>query len=191
MPQFYGVRVGQVQQVVASVAILKDQPHIVSSLVKYYETLPKTEYAHRLRTLEFIGELQRTDALPFLQAAIWEPLPEGQPLIEGLSTRDLEEILRVKCVHGVSYLRTTESRNAAIDIMLRHESTAVRIAAIDSYMWNSNDSQEEAKRLYALLPQDLHMFIEQPRFHFGVDRQEFNTRLRAWREKWGKTPGPR
>jgi hypothetical protein len=184
MPEFFRVRSGDMQQVIAAVAILRDQPSIVASLVDYYYAFRAPEYEKRMMTIGLIGELQRTDAMPFFDRIIWNSLWLRQPIAEGPVPRELKEMIRVKAVHGLAYLRTDEADQAIIDVMQYHDSIAIRITAIDSYMWNKRDSEEAAQQLYIALPTDLHKFVQRPRFRRGMDRAAFNAQLETWRKTW-------
>jgi hypothetical protein len=188
LPEFYRLSSGEMQQAVSAVAALKTQPNIVSALIDQYEILPGVDYGRRLMVLQLVGELRRTEGMPALQKIIWAPLPEKQALEEGMTPRDLEEMVRVKAVHGLAYLRTPEAAKATIEIMQRHESMAVRVAAIDAHMWNHRDSAATARELYGLLPTELHKFVERPRFHRGIDRDQFNEQLKVWRKRWAAPP---
>jgi hypothetical protein len=174
---------GQAGDAVAALASLSHQPHLVASLIEYFERLPPAA-ATRVTTLAIIGELRRVDAAPFLQKVVWAPLPTRESDGERLASRGIEEVVRIKAVHGLAYLRTPEAYRALIDIARRHDSVAVKSAAIDAYMWNHDDSPSAAQTLYAELPSDLHKLVERPRFHAGVDPKQFNERLRAWRDRW-------
>jgi hypothetical protein len=160
----------------------------VASLIAHYEKLPSGDHGQRLTTLQLIGELQRPDTQPFLHKTIWAPLPNRPPEDEELTERDYEEMMRVKAVHGLAYLRTPDADKAVLEIMQRHESTAVRIAAIDSYMWNKGDSESAGQGLYRRLPEDLHKFVQRPRFHRGMDPDIFKAQLQAWQKRWGSAP---
>jgi hypothetical protein len=92
----------------------------------------------------------------------------------------------VKAVEGIGYMRVEEGFNLLIDIMLNHESDVVRIAAVDAYMWNHNDSASAAETLYGALPPELHKYVQRPRFHRGMNVDEFNRQLASWIEKWGE-----
>jgi len=186
MRELFEVRSGDMQQVMAAIAVLHDQPAVVASLIDYYDSIPAPVYEKRMMTIGFIGELQRPDAMPFFFRMIWAPLRLRQPIVEGPTPRELIEMLRIKAVHGLAYLHTVEADAAVLDIMRRHESTAIRIAAIDAYMWNHGDTEETAQQLYIILPVELHMYVERPRFHRGMDRAAFNAQLRDWQNRWAR-----
>ena len=184
MPEFYQVRSGDMQQVATAVAILNEQPATVVSLVDYYDAFPAPEYEKRMMTIGLIGELQRADAMPFFLRLIWSSLQLRQPIVDGPTPKELIEMIRVKAVHGLAYLRTDDADESLIDIMQYHESIAIRITAINSYMWNNGDSEVAAQQLYIALPIDLHRFVQRPRFRQGMDRAAFNAQLKEWQRIW-------
>lgn len=173
------------RRILKALSGLREQPQLVISFVAYYDRLPKQDHTQRIATLSILGELKRPDAMPFLQKTVWTPMPSPQRFNEGLTPRDLEEMVIVKALEGLAFLRTADSDKALIDVMQRHESRAVRIAAIDCYMWNHDDTSEAAQSLYQMLPADLHKFVERPRFYRGMDRNQFNEKLKAWQGRWG------
>ena len=182
-------RQSDIPHVYRAIAILRKHPDVVKELVSRYHTVQSSAYDQRVLILQIIGELRRVDALGFLQQVVWQALPEHDRN-HGLSSRDREEIVRVKAVHGVGYLRRQEAFEELLHIMQRHKSRAVSIAAIDTYMWNQHDSETAASLLYGLLQEELHPYIERPRFYRGMDLDAFDERVRAWHEKWGSA-GPR
>lgn len=184
MTTFSKSRSGDLQKFTNALTALREQPQLVSAIAAHYDRLPKPDHTGRISTLAVLGELKRPDAMPFLQKTVWTPMPARQPLEEGLTERDLEEMVIVKALQGVGYLRSPDSDKALLDVMQFHESRAVRIAAIDSYMWNHDDTSASAQFLYQTLPADLHKFVDRPRFHRGMDRNRFNEQLAAWQRKW-------
>lgn len=168
-----------------SIKILRTQPEIVKALTSYYKSITKEDYVQRRFTIQVIGELRRQDALPFLCAVVWNSLPAEETSVS-LTSRDYEEIIMTKAVYGITYLRDEEGFKETIMVMLEHESTAVRIAAIDAYMWNLRDGRQAAATLYKLLPEAFHKYVERPRFYKGMDYHEFNNRLEAWLNTWGE-----
>jgi hypothetical protein len=184
---FSSARVDDAPEFAAAFVTLREQPHIVTSFVAYYERLARANHAQRMTTLSFLGELQRPDAMPFFNKAIWITLPKPQRSKEGLTLRALEEMVLVKAVHGVGYLRTPDADKALVEVMRRHESRAVKIAAIDTYMWNHGDTSNAAQELFGILDREFYRFVERPRFYSGMDRRRFNEELKAWRSKWGSS----
>ena len=185
MAAFSKSRSGDLRRFTDALAAVREQPQLVASIVAHYQRLPQPNHTERITTLAILGELRRPDAMPFLQQIVWTPMPSRQPVAEGLTQRDFEEMVIVKALQGLGYLRTPESDKALVDVMQHHESRAVKIAAISSYMWNHDDTSEAAQALYQILPAELHKFVERPRFHRDMDRNRFNEQLKAWQQKWG------
>jgi hypothetical protein len=190
LPELLRARNQDVPLIAETLAALRQQTAAVPALARQYQALPPAAFEQRLLTLGLVGELRRPDATPLLGDVLWAPLPAKREMPEGLSERDLEEMIQVKAVQGLAFLATAEADEIVKEAMLAHESTHVRISAIDAFLWNHGDRPEVAKQLYQLLPATLHPFVERPRFHAGVDPLEFAARLAAWRAKLSGSPPP-
>ena len=171
---------------------LRNHPNAVAALRARFEASASRDFRNRFLTLQILGHLKLTEALPFLDDLVWQPLPRKRPgRCVHSSARQLEERLRVKAVHGIAFLRLPASDEALFRIMQTHPSLSVRVAAIDSYSWNAGDSREAAERLQALLSPAYHPYIQRPRFHRGVNYADFDRRMYAWMKRWapkGKLP---
>jgi hypothetical protein len=190
LPQVYRATNGDLPVVAEAVASLRRQPGAVEAMARHYRQLPAEAIEQRLVVLGMLGEMRRPDAVAQLREVVWAPLPPADSQGEKLTERDLEEMVQVKAVQGLAYLATPQAEAAVREVIEGHEALHVRVSAIDAYLWNHGDSPEAAAALYRLLPEDLHPYVERPRFHRGMDREEFTRRLRAWQEKWGSQPEP-
>jgi len=166
---------------------LSKYPDVVEILIEQYQKELRQNYDERAFILGIIGEMQRPDAFPFFREIAWSPLPKPENVIDNMSDRQKEEIVVVKSVQGIAYLRSKEAFDEIIKIILKHESYHVKISAIDTYMWNSGDTKEAADTLIKLIPSDLHKYIYRPRFTREMDAKEFNMKTEAWLKKWAKT----
>ncbi|HEV7505358.1 MAG TPA: hypothetical protein VGS07_10635 [Thermoanaerobaculia bacterium] len=190
LPQIYRATNGDLPVVAEVVASLRRQPGAVEAMARQYRQLPAEAIERRLVVLSILGEMKRSDAMAQLHEVIWAPLPPAELQAEKLTARDLEEMIQVKAVQGLAYLATPQADAAVREVIEKHQALHVRVSAIDAYMWNHGDSPATAAELYRLLPADLHLYVERPRFQRGMDREEFTRRLRAWQEKWGSQPPP-
>lgn len=188
LPQVYRATNKDLSVVAEVVASLRRQPGAVQAMARQYRQLPAEAIERRLMVLGILGEMKRSDALAQLREVVWAPLPPIESPPEGLTERDLEEMVQVKAVQGLAYLATPQADAAVREVIKSHEALHVRVSAIDAYMWNHGDSPETAAELYRLLPADLHPYVERPRFHRGMNREEFMRKLRVWQEKWGSQP---
>lgn len=188
LPQIYKATNRDLPVVAEIVAGLRQQPGAVAAMARQYRQLPAEAVEHRLVVLGILGEMRRADAVAPLREVVWAPLPPADSQTEKLSARDLEEMVQVKAVQGLAYLKTPQADAAVREVIAKHEGLHVRVSAIDAYMWNHGDRPEVAAELYRLLPEELHPYVERPRFHRGQDREEFTRRLLAWQKKWGAQP---
>ncbi|HEV2846651.1 MAG TPA: hypothetical protein VG477_17485 [Thermoanaerobaculia bacterium] len=189
LPQIYRATNRDLPVVAEIVAGLRQQPGAVEAMARQYRQLPAEAIEQRLMVLGILGEMQRPEAVAQLREVVWAPLPfadSHHP--EKLTARDLEEMVQVKAVQGLAYLKTPQADAAVREVIAKHETLHVRVSAIDAYMWNHGDRPETAAELYRLLPEELHPYVERPRFHRGQNREEFTRRLIAWQEKWGAQP---
>ena len=185
LPQVYRATKGDLPVIAEVVAKLRRQPGAVEAMTRQYRQLPAEAVEQRLVVLGMLGEMKRSDAMAQLREVVWAPLPPADSRAELLTERDYEEMVQAKAVQGLAYLATPQADAAVREVIERHEALHVRVSAIDAYMWNHGDSPKTAAELYRLLPAELHMYVERPRFHRGMDRQEFTRKLRAWQQKWG------
>lgn len=190
LPELLEASVQDAPAVAEILADLGKQPRAVSAFAQSYRKLPREAFQERLLTMGMVGELKRSDAIPFLREVISAPLPAKEGTSEALTPRELEEMIQAKAVQGLAFLATPEADAAVRDVILEHESRHVRLTGIDAYMWNHGDSPEAAKQLYEILPKNLHPYVERPRFQAGTDPKEFDERLKAWEAKWGSRKPP-
>jgi hypothetical protein len=185
LPQIYRATNRDLPVVAEVVARLRQQPGAVEAMARQYQQLPAEEIEQRLVVLGILGEMKRSDAVAQLREVVWAPLTPAESQAERLTERDLEEMIQVKAVQGLAYLATPQADAAVREVIKKHEALHVRVSAIDAYMWNHGDSPATAAELYRLLPAALYPYVERPRFHRGMNREEFARRLRAWQKKWG------
>jgi hypothetical protein len=181
------VTIGEKTNVYKALKNLRTQPNIVQAMTERYKTLPHEKYNERLIILRVLGGLKRPEVLPFLIETLSKPLPSNMKPFKNdysLSQRGNEEVLLVKAIEGIGYLRNKDSDKALLDIMSEHESRAAQIAAIDTFMWNHNDKEKAKKQLYGILPLQLHKFVDRPRFHRTINKDEFNQKMANWINKW-------
>jgi hypothetical protein len=190
LPQIYRATNRDLPVVAEVVAGLRRQPAAVEAMARQYRQLPAEAIEQRLVVLGILGEMRRSDAVAQLREVVWAPLGPADSQAERLTARDLEEMIQVKAVQGLAFLATPQADAAVREVIENHEALHVRVSAIDAYMWNHGDSPATAAELYRLLPADLHPYVERPRFHRGIDREEFTRRLRAWQKKWGSQSQP-
>ena len=161
---------------------LGTQPNLLAALQDHYRTTPASNYYRRYLVLQLVGELQKPDALPFLKDVATAPLPPQTASAESLSPRDDEVAIQMKAVHGVGFIRDgsglpmSSAFGDLLQIARTHPDRVVRIAAIDTYMWNHPDKQEAAATLNLALSEEYRPFISRVRFYRGAALETFSRR---------------
>jgi len=171
--------------VLLALRLLSEQPNVVSALSHYYHGLDKQDFSKRILTVKVLGALRRNDSLPILRSIVLEPgNQEGESPKYQLGKRNYDDIVRSRAIRGITYLRTSEALKETIHVIKTHPSRAVRIEAIEAYMWNLGDSEAAAATLYRVAPEVLRRYITRPRFYRGMDPTEFDIRVQKWRTRW-------
>ncbi|MFZ5524250.1 MAG: hypothetical protein ACOY9D_09255 [Pseudomonadota bacterium] len=156
------------------------QPNLLAALQDNYIAMPTSNYHQRYLVLQLMGELQNPLALPFLKDVVTAPLPPQTASAEGLSPRDDEATIQMKAIQGIGYIRDESglpvrpALDALINIAQTHPERAVRVVAIDTYMWNHPDSREASANLKRALPEEYHPFIGRERFYRGAALESFS-----------------
>lgn len=154
---------------------LREQPNAIEAFKKRYAELPRNAFAQRHLLVMLAGELQRDDAFEFFREVIWQMPQRTTRTADGYTADDFETVIAIKAVHGLAFIReedgslSEQTVNESLNVMMNHHSHAVRVAAIDAYMWNHGDTVEAAERIRARLDPELHRYIGRPRFHAGVN----------------------
>jgi len=162
---------------------LREQPNAVEAFTRFYTELPETQFAKRRLLIALVGELQRDDAFTFLKEVVWVAPQRTTKTAEGYTADDFETVIAIKAVHGLTFIRmddgtmSEQAMNESLNVMKNHHSPAVRIAAIDAYMWNHGDSREAAAQLRAALDPELHRYIGRPRFHAGINEAVWRSQM--------------
>jgi len=92
--------------------------------------------------------------------------------------------LRARAAEMLSYIGTHSALDATRDVVHRHPSPEVRIAAIDAYLFQLHDSADARAELQGLVQPDDRKMIGLPRRTRDMDVREFDARLNAFYERY-------
>ncbi len=177
---------GRASDVYRAAEALSDQPNLVTATASVYRSLPPRALDERLALLTLIGNARRPDSREFLDSIISSPLPPASPVYLQLSPRQETEIKMEKAIHALGYLRVPQSFEMLRSIAIDHPSRRIRSAAIDTYMWNRDDSSSAREELVSLLPEEMHCEIDRPRFTASISTQVFNAQVAEWLSRCGQ-----
>ena len=156
---------------------------VLKLLFQEYDSVEINDVGYSLIVLSIIGELKNPTSIPQLVAIINQELPAIDSAVHsGLSNRDYAEILASKAVECLAYLRTPEANQLTLKVIAEHNSSAVRSAAIDAYLFNNGDSREAKDRLRKIVKEEDKPLIDRVRFKRTGDAASFNAELNRFYE---------
>ncbi len=153
--------------ILEAIGALAEHPNAAEALQAQYQAMPSRATRDRHFMLAIVGQMRSDKNLQFLEQIVWAPLPahsERADQADGLSERRQEEVVRMKAIHGIGFLRSPEAYSALRKIMMEHESAFLRTIAIDTYLWNQQDSPKIAAELRQVLPAEYRDYVDIPRF---------------------------
>jgi hypothetical protein len=135
--------------------------------------------------LSTLGETRNAIAVPALEKLVWHERKtdrhEGPtPGCADASTTDLLAGLQARAVEMIAYIGGESAHEVLFEVLERHPAKAARIAAIDAYLFNHDDSDAAKERLRSKVQPADAKFIGLPRFTRGSSRGEFDTRVAAF-----------
>lgn len=179
-----------VQDVRDAIAAACTDDEVARALIANLFTLPTSDIGQHLLLLSIIGEMR--------QRAFFEPLVQfiGLPAnsIVGevsnqhacgtcISYIDAAALLKARAVEMLAWLRTAEAFEAVLGFARYHESRVVRLAAIDAYTYNHEDSPDALERVREVARRDEAKLVGLPRFTRDSDPAQFAERMAAFYEQ--------
>ncbi len=181
---------GKVQEVRDAIAAARAKAEVGSALVARLFDLPASDIGQHLLLLSVIGEMR--------QPAFVEPLVKfiGLPpnsIAEEQSNQrtcgacisyiDAAALLKARAVEMLAWLQTDEAFEAALGFARYHESRVVRVAALDAYTYNHQDSPDALERARAAARHNEAKLVGLPRFTREINPKEFAERVAAFYEQ--------
>lgn len=129
--------------------------------------------------LSTIGETRNPTAVPALVRFVWlEREREDPSATEGqheadVSRAEVLEALQGRAAEMLAHIGGDAGDEAVLKVAARHPSTAVRIAAIDGYLFNRSDAEDAKEMLRETVRREDTKFIGMPRFSSNADPRQF------------------
>ena len=195
------VPVSETQRIRDAIAPARGDDALHIALINRLFTLPVTDFGRHQLLLSTLGELRRPDSADYLIRFVnlpgdqIIPLPPRQQGTGGLCTSYLDYCsgLQARAVEMLAYLGTSQALEAVLRAASAHPSRPVRLAAIDAYLYNHQDSSDAMERASAVVRQDEAMFVGLPRRSSLSDPAEFQARLADFYKRYPSEvpPSPR
>jgi hypothetical protein len=192
-----GTPVSNAQEVRDAVAAARTDDEAARALIAGLFDLPVRDVGHHQLLLSIIGEMRRPEFAEPLVKFIG--LPADSVVREAandpargdcISHLDAAALLKVRAVEMLAYLRTAEALEAVLALASRHETRAVRLAALDAYTYNHEDSADAIDRARASARPDEAKLVGLPRFTQESDPAQFAAKVDAFYERYPEERPP-
>jgi len=170
-------------------------PKIVDSLSQRLLQLPVQDVGRRLTILAVIGETRNPQFVEPLKRFIWAkdvgmPLPTSGPKTKPQTSYfRYSQGLQARAAEMLANIATAEAFAAIREIVSGHPEREVRIAAIDAYLFQHQDSEEAKAELARLSPKDAKM-IGLPRRTRDMDVQAFDAKVKEFYRRYPEENPP-
>jgi hypothetical protein len=150
-------------------------------------------YGRQLIYLSILGEMRNTRALGPLQAylnsgdcPVFEERSAVLPVSGSGNTTYFDSCAGLKstAVNMIAYINTTLARNIVLQAVRSHPSRAVRLSAMNSYLYNNNDSAEALELVKQYARGNEVRFVGLPRLAPQHSLKDFNERVARFYEKY-------
>lgn len=150
-----------------------------------YRNTVRDDFDFALVQLSVLGELRAKNSIPFFVELLRTKVKDGtRDLEHGLSQRDRLSMLQVKAVQGLAYLQSPEADKIVIKTAAEHTSRAVRSAAVQAMLYNSNDKNITRKNLERILKTKDRSLLDLVRRTSTTKAEEFNNQLAEYYRKY-------
>lgn len=189
---------------VAKAGLVKDavlaargNDEVVRALTVSLFDLPARDIGRHLMLLAVIGEMRRPEFVEplvrFIGLAKERVVPErSDEPGDGVCTSylDAAAALQSRAVEMLAHLRTAEAFQAVLAFASQHESRAVRLAALDAFAFNNDDSPAAIDRARAAARPSEAKMVGVPRRTRDSDPREFEERVLAFYEQYPEERPP-
>src|SRR5207244_344578 len=139
--------------------------------------------------LSTIGQTRHPAAIGPLRELIWREPSNGHGDAPAERGRDdvpaatFQEGLQARAVEMVAYIGGSDADAIVREAASSHPSAAVRHAAIDAYLFNRDDSEDEKTRLRELVSDEDKAQVDAMRFTREMDVEAFREHLARHRDQ--------
>jgi hypothetical protein len=180
----------EVRGVRDAIAAARADGTIADALLASLFNLPVRDIGQHLLLLSVIGEMRQPASVEPLVKFIGLPphsivddVTNACDCGACMSHLDAAAMLKARAVEMLAWLRTSDALEAVLGFARYHESRVVRLAALDAYTYNHDDSREAIERARASARRDEAKLVGVPRFTREGDAAHFARRMSAFYEE--------
>jgi hypothetical protein len=180
-----------------AVSAARGDDEVVRVLTVNLLDLPVRDIGRHLMLLSIIGEMRRPEFLGplvrFVGLAEESVVPQrSDEPGDGVCTSylDAAAALQSRAVEMLAHLRTAEAFQAVLALASQHESRPVRLAALDAFAFNNDDSPDAIECARAAARPSESKMVGVPRRTRDSDPREFEARVLAFYEQYPEERPP-
>lgn len=187
------VPVAEAQRVRDAIAPVRDDDVLVGALLGKLFDLPARDFGRHQLLLSILGELGNAKTVEPLARfadlpanAIFETVPATTGDHGGPATTYVPHAvaLQSRAVEMLAAIGSSEAFERVLALASQHGSAAVRIAALNAFVYHNGDSAEAMERARAAARPQEARYVGLPRLERGGDRREFEAKVREFYERY-------
>jgi hypothetical protein len=175
--------VGQLAGIRSELNRVAKDPVVIDALSSRLLALPVDDVERHLTILSSLGEMRNPRAIVPLKQFIWTKTPvvaqpaPGHDAALGSSFFNHDGALRARAVEMLAYINTGGADSETLHVAADHPNLEVRMAAMDSYLFNHGDSDQAKAELEKTVRPDEVKLIGLPRLTAGGDPKLFDQQV--------------
>jgi hypothetical protein len=182
----------QVPLVKEQIAKVAANPAVVDAVASKLSFKEPGSYGRQLIYLSILGEMKNERAVGVLQiyldsadCPVFEELRAVKPPAGFNQTSFFDACAGLKsaAVNTIAYLNTPAARNIVLQEVRNHASRAVRLSAMNSYLYNNNDSPDALALVRRYAREDEVKFVGLPRLAPQFSLKDFDERVARFYEE--------
>jgi hypothetical protein len=189
--------VSDAQAVRDAIAEARTDDEAARALIARLFDLPVSDVGHHQILISIIGEMRRPEFVEPLVRFIGLPPDSIVHDVTNYPARgafvtytNATVLLKARAVEMLAYLRTAEALQAVLGFASQHESRPVRLAALDAYTFNHEDSPEAIERARAAARREEAKLVGIPRRTRDSDPAQFAAKVAAFYEQYPEERPP-
>jgi hypothetical protein len=191
------VPVAEAQIVRDQIAVAHGDELITEALVARLFQLPVPDFGRHLLLLSILGELRDPKSVePLLRFinlppnSLFAETPGRQGQGPATSYLDYSAALQARAAEMLAFIRTPEALDKVLMVASGHNSPAVRLAALDGFIFNHDDSPEAIDKARAAARPDEAKFVGLARRERDFNPGDFDSKVRAFYQRYPEENPP-
>jgi hypothetical protein len=191
------VPVSEAQLIRDQIAVAKGDGPVFAALVGHLFQLPVPDFGRHLLLLSVLGELRDPKSVePLLRFinlppdSLFGQTPTRQGQGPATSYLDYSAALQARAAEMLAFIRTPAALDKVLVVASEHKSRTVRLAALDGFIFNHDDSPEALDKARTAARPGEAKFVGLARRERDFNPREFDSKVRAFYQRYPEEQPP-